>query len=88
GISQLDIILDMAVGLDIIKKSGSWYSYNSEKIAQGSEKTKAWLLENPAILKEVEEILKQKVSPEILESADIADPSELDDELPADNQPD
>ena len=88
GISSLDIILDMASNLDIIKKSGSWYSYKGEKIGQGSDKTKAWLLENPAILQEVEDTLKQKVSPDIIDSADIAVALGLEDEVPSDIQPD
>ena len=82
GISQLDIILDMASNLDIVKKSGSWYSYKNEKIGQGAEKTKLFLKENPAMLLEIEEILKQKVSPEVIEDL------EAKDEAPSDIQPD
>ena len=54
GISREGNILDLAVNLDIIEKSGSWFSYNGEKIAQGRENTKKYLLENPEITNEIE----------------------------------
>lgn len=55
GISKEGNILDMAVNLDIIEKSGSWFSYNGERIGQGRENVKKYLKENPKVLKEVEE---------------------------------
>ncbi len=54
GISHLDIVFDAAVTHDIVKKSGSWYSYGSEKLGQGSVKAIKWLEDNPEILAEVE----------------------------------
>ncbi len=54
GISREGNILDLAVNLDIIEKSGSWFSYNGDKIAQGRENTKKYLLENPDITNEIE----------------------------------
>ena len=54
GISKEGNILDIAVNLDIIEKSGSWFSYNGERIGQGRENVKNYLKENPEILKEVE----------------------------------
>lgn len=54
GISKEGNVLDMAVNLDIIEKAGSWFSYNGEKIGQGRENVKKYLRENPDILKEVE----------------------------------
>lgn len=61
GISKLGTILDLAADYDIIKKAGSWYSYESEKIGQGREKAKAFLKENPNILEEVEKKLYAKL---------------------------
>lgn len=61
GISKLGTILDLAADYDIIKKAGSWYSYESEKIGQGREKAKAFLKENPKILEEVEKKLYAKL---------------------------
>ena len=54
GISKAGNILDMAVNLDIIEKSGSWFSYNGERIGQGRENVKRYLKENPKLLEEVE----------------------------------
>ena len=44
----------MAVNLDIIDKSGSWFSYNGERIGQGRENAKRYLMDRPEMLKEVE----------------------------------
>lgn len=53
GISREGEILDAAVTLDIIKKSGSWFSYNGERLGQGRDKVKAYLKENPAFAEEI-----------------------------------
>ena len=58
GISKEGNILDLAVNLDIINKSGSWFSYNGEKIGQGRENVKAYLSENPDIMAEVEKKIR------------------------------
>lgn len=55
GISRLGEVIDIGIELDIIKKSGSWFSYGENKIGQGREKVKIFLQENPDILKEIEE---------------------------------
>ncbi len=55
GISKEGCILDLGAGLDIVDKSGSWYSYNGQKIGQGRENAKAFLKENKAIASEIEE---------------------------------
>jgi len=59
GISKAGNILDMAVNLDIIEKSGSWFSYNGERIGQGRENVKKYLKDNPDILEEVDEKVRQ-----------------------------
>ncbi|MDD2597122.1 MAG: recombinase RecA [Candidatus Cloacimonetes bacterium] len=64
GISHLDIILDMASMHDIVKKSGSWYSYNDNKLGQGADKTKIYLTENPQLLEEIEAKLRAKITPD------------------------
>ncbi|MBR2029982.1 MAG: recombinase RecA [Clostridia bacterium] len=61
GISQAGCVLDLAVENGVIEKSGSWFSYNDGKIAQGKENAKAYLLANPAIMAEVELKVKQKL---------------------------
>ena len=59
GISKAGNILDMAVNLDIIEKAGSWFSYNGDRIGQGRENVKKYLKENPEILEEVEEKVRE-----------------------------
>ena len=54
GVSKEGEILDLAAQLDIINKSGSWYSYNNEKIGQGRDNAKIYLNENPELMKEIE----------------------------------
>ena len=54
GISKEGSVLDLAVNLDIIEKSGSWFSYNGEKIGQGRENVKRQLAENPKFMAEIE----------------------------------
>ena len=58
GISKEGNILDIGVNLDIIEKSGSWFSYNGNRIGQGRENVKKYLLDNPEIAKEVEEKIR------------------------------
>ena len=55
GISRTGEVLDMAVELDVIKKSGAWFSYNGNKLGQGRDNVKKALEENPELMKEVEE---------------------------------
>ena len=61
GISRDGEILDLAVEGDIVEKSGAWYAYNGEKIGQGRENAKNFLLEHPAIFSEVEEKVKAQL---------------------------
>lgn len=53
GFTPEGVILDMAIDADIINKAGAWISYNGNKIAQGRENAKQYLIENPEILAEV-----------------------------------
>ncbi len=53
GISRDGEVLDMAVKLDIIQKSGSWFSYNGERLGQGRDKVRDYLRDNPAFCEEV-----------------------------------
>ena len=59
GISKAGNILDMAVNLDIIEKAGSWFSYAGNRIGQGRENVKKYLQDNPDVLKEVEEKVRE-----------------------------
>ena len=62
GICKIGNILDVAVNLDIVKKSGSWFSFNEEKLGQGRDKAKEFLAENPDILNTVETLVREKLA--------------------------
>lgn len=55
GISREGDILDLAADCGVVIKSGSWYAYNNEKIGQGRENAKKYFMENPAVMEEVEQ---------------------------------
>jgi len=61
GISKVGEIVDMGAELDIIQKSGSWYSYGDDRIGQGRENVKQFLKENPAIQAEIEGKLRESL---------------------------
>ncbi|MFC3878559.1 recombinase RecA [Algoriphagus namhaensis] len=58
GISKVGEILDLGVEFDIIKKAGSWFSYNGEKLGQGRDAVKNILLDNPELMDELEVKIK------------------------------
>ncbi len=62
GISQEGCIIDLGVEYGIIDKSGAWFSYNGDKFAQGREKAKEYVLNNPEFKKEVEEKIRNAFS--------------------------
>jgi len=55
GISKVGEILDLAVDHDIIKKSGSWFSYGETKLGQGRDAVKSLIKDNPELMDELEE---------------------------------
>ena len=78
GISKEGNILDMAVNLDIVEKSGSWFSYNGERIGQGRENAKRYLMEHKDILEEVDK--------KVRENFEKAFEQSLGEELPEENE--
>ncbi len=61
GISKTGELIDMGVKADVIEKAGSWYSYGDERIGQGRENVRRFLMENPDIMDEIEKkILREK----------------------------
>ncbi len=58
GISKVGEVIDLGVELEIIKKAGSWFSYNGEKLGQGRDAVKSLLLDNPELLDELEGKIK------------------------------
>jgi recombination protein RecA len=61
GISKEGDILDLGVGLDIIEKSGAWFSFNEERIGQGRENVRRFLAEHPDIMKDISDRVKEKL---------------------------
>lgn len=59
GISMVGDIVDLAAGIDIINKSGAWYSYAGQKIGQGRENTKLYMEQHPELLEEVERKVRE-----------------------------
>ena len=59
GISRSGEVLDMAVDTDVIKKSGSWFSYQDAKLGQGRDAVKNMLEDNPELMAELEEKIKE-----------------------------
>ena len=62
GICKIGNILDVAVDLDIVKKAGSWFSFNEEKLGQGRDKSKEFLANNPEILNTIETLVREKLA--------------------------
>lgn len=62
GISKVGEIIDLGADLDIIQKSGAWYSYEGAKIAQGRDAAKQFLQDNPEMAAEIEHKIKEKIA--------------------------
>ena len=60
GISKAGDVLDLAVNENIVEKSGAWFAYNGEKIGQGRENAKEYLRQNPAVMAEIEGLVREK----------------------------
>ena len=61
GISKTGEIIDMGVEMGIVQKSGSWYSYNSDKLGQGRDAVKQLLVDNPELANEIEAKIREKI---------------------------
>ncbi|MBL0145858.1 MAG: recombinase RecA [Chitinophagaceae bacterium] len=61
GISKSGEIIDMGVELGIVQKSGSWFSYNNDKLGQGREAVKQLMLDNPELSNEIEAKIREKI---------------------------
>ena len=60
GISKSGEIVDIGIDLGIVQKSGSWFSYNGERIGQGKENAKNYIESDPTLLAEIEEKIKEQ----------------------------
>ena len=62
GVSKIGSVIDMGVELDIVDKSGAWYSYNGTRLGQGKENTKVYLTQNPETLAQIEQAVRAKLA--------------------------
>ncbi len=62
GISRIGEIVDLGVEFDIIKKSGSWFSYNENKLAQGRDAVKRLLMDNPELADEIDAKIREAIN--------------------------
>ena len=76
GISKEGNLVDLAVNLDIIEKSGSWFSYNDTRIGQGRENVKKYLIENPEVMAEVEQKIRDNFNKAFEQSLDNEEKTE------------
>ena len=95
GVSRLGSIIDMGVELDIVDKSGAWFSYEGTRLGQGKENAKATLEEKPEMIAEIEEKIRNKLlvegekpkkkgadSKTVATEASAQDPSDLPEQEP------
>jgi recombination protein RecA len=79
GISREGSLLDVAVDLGFVKKSGAWFTYEGEQLGQGRENVKQFLIENPQLMAEIDERVRERLKPVVEEEST----SDLDtDDLP------
>lgn len=69
GISREGDLLDLGVQMNVVDKSGAWFSYGSERLGQGREKSREFLKQNPEILNQIEDEIKKACGYEVLETA-------------------
>ena len=79
GISKVGCVLDVAVDMNIVNKSGSWYNYTDTKLGQGRDKAVDFLKENPDILAEVDSLVRNKVKSNLEAKPVVAVNSEVED---------
>lgn len=79
GISKVGGILDIAVSMDIVNKSGAWFSYNGQRIGQGRENAKQFLKENSSICEEIEKKIRSNFAlSDVQSEQDIKENDEFD----------
>ena len=66
GVSYEGTLIDIGASIEVIKKSGAWYSYNGERMGQGKEAAKVFLKENPQIAEEIDSIIRDTLAAEPL----------------------
>ncbi|HSP05388.1 MAG TPA: DNA recombination/repair protein RecA, partial [Acidimicrobiales bacterium] len=82
GISREGSLLDIGVDLGLVKKSGAWYTYEGEQLGQGRENAKTFLGENPEIMVEISERIRQQVGIDPGDEAEAAVEDDIDLDAP------
>lgn len=77
GVSKTGEIIDLGVDAEIIQKSGSWYSYDGTKIAQGRESAKQFLVDNPELAEKIENLIKAKYNPQLAPEEKVKEKEEV-----------
>ncbi len=67
GVSKVGEIIDLGVELEVVKKAGSWFSYDGNKLGQGRDSVKQLIEDNPELMEELETKIKSKISGDILD---------------------
>ncbi|MCQ2528162.1 MAG: recombinase RecA [Saccharofermentans sp.] len=80
GISKEGCIIDLAVENNIIEKSGSWFAYKGNKIGQGKDNARQYLLDNPDVRDEIEQLIRDSYEPADEVISDVIDEEFIDDE--------
>ena len=83
GISKSGCVLDLATDLDIIDKSGAWFSYNGQKIGQGRENAKQFLEDNPSIMEEIDKKVRENFNTAFEKSMGEIPEADADDKIDA-----
>lgn len=83
GISKSGCVLDLATDLDIIDKSGAWFSYNGQKIGQGRENAKQFLEDNPSIMEEIDKKVRENFNTAFEKSMGEIPEADADDKIEA-----
>ena len=73
GISREGSLLDVALDLGFVKKSGAWFTYEGEQLGQGRENVKTFLSENPQLMAEIDERVRDRLAPKEDTPADLGD---------------
>jgi recombination protein RecA len=78
GISREGSLLDVAVDLGFVKKSGAWFTYEGEQLGQGRENVKQFLIENPQLMAEIDQRVRERLAPVVDEEvAAEVDPDDV-----------
>ena len=75
GVSHEGTLIDIGTNMDIVQKSGAWYSYQNERLGQGKENAKQYLKEHPEVAAEIEKIIRDTLvaEPERFEEGEITE---------------